>query len=58
MEKKNIEMPKNITEYFIDNKHNKRMSKIFNEIKNDIANHELMFKKVEIGEKDVKLKIL
>ena len=55
MEKKNIEMPKNITEYFIDNKHNKRMSKIFNEIKNDIANHELMFKKVEIGEKDVKI---
>ena len=53
MEKKNIELPKNITEYFIDNKHNKKMLKIFDEIKNDIANHELMFKKVEISEEDV-----
>ena len=53
MEVKGIEMPKNITEYFIDTKHNKKnikMKKIFESIKNDIKNHELMFKKVERSE--------
>lgn len=55
MEKKGIKMPKNITEYFIDNKYNKRMTKIFDEIKNDIANHELMFKKVERSEELTKV---
>ena len=50
MEKHGIAMPTKITEYFIDTKHNKKskeMNKNFNEIKNDIKNHELMFKKVE-----------
>ena len=55
MEKKGIKMPKNITEYFIDNKHSKNMRKIFDAIKNDIANHELMFKKVERSKEDTEV---
>ena len=50
MEKKNIKLPGNIKEYFIDTEHNinnTEMIKIFDAIKNDIANHQLMFKKVE-----------
>ena len=50
MEKKNIKLPRHIKEYFIDTEHNrknKKMIKIFDTTKKDIANHELMFKNVE-----------
>lgn len=50
MKNKNIRTPKNIKEYFIDLKQykkNKEMKQILTEIKKDILNHELMFKKVE-----------
>jgi hypothetical protein len=50
MDKKGIKIPNNITEYFIDTKQykkNAKMKEIFNNIKKDISNNELMFKKVE-----------
>lgn len=53
MEKKGIKWPGKIKEHFIDteyNRKNKKMIEIFNKIKNDIANHELMFKNVERSE--------
>ena len=53
MEKKGIKWPGKIKEHFIDTEHNrknKKMIEIFNKIKNDIANHELMFKNVERSE--------
>ena len=49
MEKKNINSPQQIKEYFIDTEHNKKnpeMIEKFDEIKNDISNHQLMFKDV------------
>jgi hypothetical protein len=53
MDKKGIKTPNNITEYFIDTKQykkNAKMKEIFNNIKKDISNNELMFKKVERSE--------
>lgn len=53
MDKKGIKIPNNITEYFIDTKQykkNAKMKEIFNNIKKDISNNELMFKKVERSE--------
>lgn len=53
MDDKNINMPTNIKEYFIDNKRlskDKDMQKKLEEIRTDIAKHELMFKKVERSE--------
>ena len=50
MIEKGIKFPNNITEYYIDTKQykkNKKMKEIFTNIKKDILNHELMFKKVE-----------
>ena len=50
MIEKGIKFPYNITEYFVDTrqyKKNKKMKEIFTNIKKDILNHDLMFKKVE-----------
>lgn len=53
MIEKGIKIPNNITEYFVEAKQykkNKKMKEIFTNIKKDISNLELMFKKVERSE--------
>lgn len=51
MFEKKIKIPERIKEYFIDSKFSKEeMGKKFAEIKKDIINKELMFKKVERGD--------
>ena len=53
MIKKGIKFPNNITEYFVDTKQykkDKKMKEIFTNIKKDISDNELMFKKVKRSE--------